>query len=206
MRELSLLNWVNTFDLEDRVATLDELADGVVLHRVLREIAPAHFPVGALKDNCGLNAILRTTNIKRLMRELEGYYRDALLQDLHSGYVDPEQVAQADATEVSKLVELVLGCAVQCDDKQRYIQRLMKDLDKQSQADIMVRSHLLEPSATRIEPSLPCLHQCLLAWASQPVLQRMLIIPARTGVYGACTSCAPAVESMCTHRCSRSSA
>ena len=38
------------------------------------------------------------------------------------------------------MVELVLGCAVQCDDKQRYIQRLTKDLDKQSQADLMVLS------------------------------------------------------------------
>ena len=163
--ESSVLNWVNTFDLEDPVATLEELADGVVLHRILREIAPAHFPDGALKDNCGSNAILRTTNIKKLLRALEGYYRDVLLQDLHSGYVDPEQVAQADATEVSKLVELVLGCAVQCDDKQRYIQRLMKDLDKQSQADIMVLSRLLAPRATRMAASpyavVPCLHECV---------------------------------------------
>jgi len=137
--ESSLVNWINTFDL-DTVAALDELADGVVLHRVLREIAPDHFPDGALKDSCGSNAILRATNIKKLLRALEGYYRDALLQDLDCGYVDPEQVAQADAAEVSKVVELVLGCAVQCDDKQRYIQRLMKDLDKQSQADLMVLS------------------------------------------------------------------
>ena len=49
----------------------DELADGVVLHRILREIAPAHFPDGALKDNCGSNAILRTTNIKKLLRALD---------------------------------------------------------------------------------------------------------------------------------------
>jgi protein HOOK3 len=180
--ESSVLNWVNTFDLEDPVATLEELADGVVLHRILREIAPAHFPDGALKDNCGSNAILRTTNIKKLLRALEGYYRDVLLQDLHSGYVDPEQVAQADATEVSKLVELVLGCAVQCDDKQRYIQRLMKDLDKQSQADIMVLSRLLAPRATRMAASpyavVPCLGEWVLACACK---QRLLILPAHAG-------------------------
>ena len=135
--ESSLVNWVKTFEGVE-VAALDEFSDGVVLHLILQEIAPSHFGEGLLKDNCGSNAILKATNVKKLLRALEVYYKEALLQEMDMEFVDASKVAQSDAAEISKLVELVLGCAVQCDDKHRYIERLMKDLDKQSQADLMV--------------------------------------------------------------------
>jgi hypothetical protein len=41
------------------------------------------------------------------------------------------------AFSVQKLVEFVLGCAVQCEDKPIYIQKIMV-LDKQSQQDMMI--------------------------------------------------------------------
>ena len=58
-----------------------------------------------------------------------------------------------------KLVELVLGCAVQCEKRQRYgtinvvyhdneiryIERLMNDLDKLSQANIMILTQVPLP-------------------------------------------------------------
>ena len=132
-----MVNWVNTFHGVE-VRGLDELSDGVVLYEILREIAPSHFGEGVLKDNCGSNAILKTTNVKKLLRFLESYYKEVLMQDIDMDMVDAAKVAQAQSVEVSKLVELVLGCAVQCDDKHRYIERVMKDLDKQSQADLMI--------------------------------------------------------------------
>ena len=137
--ETSLVNWINTFEgLDEPVTGLDELADGVVLHRILQEIAHSHFPEGALKDNCGSNAILKSTNIKKLLRALESYYKDVLLQDIDMSFIDPAKVAQADPAEVSKLVEMVLGCAIQCEDKHRYIERLMKNLDTETRADLMI--------------------------------------------------------------------
>lgn len=135
--ESSLVNWVKTFEGVE-VAALDELSDGAVLCLILQEIAPSHFGEGVLKDNCGSNVILKATNVKKLLRTLEVYYKEALLQEMDREFVDASKVAQADVAEISKLVELVLGCAVQCEDKHRYIERLMKDLDKQSQADLMV--------------------------------------------------------------------
>ena len=136
--EASLVKWINTFEGLDvpPVADLCELADGLVLHLVLREIAPNHFPSGLLKD-CGTNTILRSTNIKKLLRALEGYYKEALLQNVEMSAVDADKVAQGDCKEVGKLVQMVLGCAVQCDEKHRYIERVLK-LDKASQADLMV--------------------------------------------------------------------
>ncbi len=41
------------------------------------------------------------------------------------------------APSTQKLVEFVLGCAVQCEDKPIYIQKIMM-LDKQSQQDMMI--------------------------------------------------------------------
>ena len=111
--EASLVKWINTFEGLDvpPVADLCELADGLVLHLVLREIAPNHFPSGLLKD-CGTNTILRSTNIKKLLRALEGYYKEALLQNVEMSAVDADKVAQGDCQEVGKLVQMVLGCAV----------------------------------------------------------------------------------------------
>lgn len=113
--EGSLINWLNTFEelLAAPITSLDELADGVILHRILRDISPSHFTTVDLVESCGSNAIMKTTNIRRLLRALEGYYREALVQGIELDFIDPALVAKADPPEISKLVEMVLGCAVQ---------------------------------------------------------------------------------------------
>jgi hypothetical protein len=113
--EDSLINWLNTFEelLTAPITCISELADGVILHRILQDISPSHFAPVDLVENCGSNAVMKTTNIRRLLRALEGYYREVLVQAIDSDFVDPATVAKADPPEVAKLVELVLGCAVQ---------------------------------------------------------------------------------------------
>ena len=115
--EGSLLQWLNTFEelLSAPIASLEELADGIVLHRICSDISPAHFPPDTLQERCGSNAIMRATNVRRLLRALEQYYREALAQgiELDADFIDPAAVAKGDAPAVCKLVEMVLGCAVQ---------------------------------------------------------------------------------------------
>ena len=61
----------------------------------------------------------QANNIKKLLKELETYYNEVLQLDCPSSAVEPTAVAAGDATAVSRLLELVLGCAVQCDGKER---------------------------------------------------------------------------------------
>ena len=62
----------------------------------------------------------QTNNIKKLIKELENYYRDLLQQDCRrTASIDPAAVAGGDGSAIAQLLEVVLGCAVQCDDKER---------------------------------------------------------------------------------------
>jgi hypothetical protein len=62
----------------------------------------------------------QTNNIKKLVKELEAYYRDALQLDCpRASAIEPAAVASGDGAAIAQLLELVLGCAVQCDGKER---------------------------------------------------------------------------------------
>ena len=64
----------------------------------------------------------QANNIKKLVKELEAYYRDALQLDCpRASAVEPAAVASGDGAAIARLLELVLGCAVQCDGKERYV-------------------------------------------------------------------------------------
>lgn len=68
---------------------------------------------------------------------------------------------------LQKLVEAVLGCAVQCDDKPLYIQKIMT-LDKQSQQDMMV---LTQRALQRGEENTldRCSHTCRILHLHAPL-------------------------------------
>eukprot|EP01119_Soliformovum_irregulare_P000273 TRINITY_DN10201_c0_g1_i3.p1 TRINITY_DN10201_c0_g1~~TRINITY_DN10201_c0_g1_i3.p1 ORF type:complete len:573 (-),score=171.20 TRINITY_DN10201_c0_g1_i3:355-1929(-) len=84
------------------------------------------------------NEFLRHNNIKTVVSALDSYYQSELglpgqAQDLDSSAIAREGNVQ----EIQKLVQLILGAAVECDEKIKWIGNIMK-MEPASQRQLMV--------------------------------------------------------------------
>ncbi|CAH3152847.1 unnamed protein product [Porites lobata] len=127
----SLMKWVKTFEgIKAPHQTIEELTDGVALCECLAEIAPDWFDdewMSKIRHDTGDNRRLKVNNLKKLIKGVQDYYTEVLTMDI-SGFPMPDVIAiveNLDITELGRLLQLVLGCAVNCEDKQEYIQVIM---------------------------------------------------------------------------------
>eukprot|EP00123_Amoebidium_parasiticum_P018245 comp24147_c0_seq1/m.43929 comp24147_c0_seq1/g.43929 ORF comp24147_c0_seq1/g.43929 comp24147_c0_seq1/m.43929 type:complete len:677 (-) comp24147_c0_seq1:235-2265(-) len=131
--------WVNTFDsVTVKAETLQDLTDGVALYEVMAEISPTTFDTSMLKYGVKDNWRLKASNVKRLTNGITDFYSDELFMDTsHLDIPDANDIAQSNNTEaLVKLVMLVLGAVINCDNKEEYIHR-MASLDVDVQAALM---------------------------------------------------------------------
>lgn len=144
----SLIQWFQTLQLQAPHSTALELSDGVAMAQALHQIAPDTFTAGWLakiKFEVGSNWRLKVSNLKKVSAGAMEYYADCLQLQLHAGHA-PDVLAiaekQCDA-ELGVLLQLVLGCAVNCPDKQDYITQIM-GLEESLQRNIMTALQELE--------------------------------------------------------------
>ncbi|XP_012234384.1 protein Hook homolog 3 [Linepithema humile] len=144
----NLIKWLSTFDLQAPHSSADDISDGVALAEVLTQIAPEWFSAvwkAKIKTDVGANWRLRVSNMKKIVEAVMEYYMECLNQQL-SGYVKPDAIKigeHCDSDELRRLLQLILGCAVNCDQKQQYITR-MKSMDETVQRAIMQSIQQLE--------------------------------------------------------------
>ena len=121
--ERACLEWVNTFGgLSSTCTSFHDLKDGVVLVAVLNEIAPESFLTNSIGAVASDNWVLRASNIRTVLRLIDEYYRTVLLKCVDVSSVNANAIAkECDHEEVVSLLELILGAAVQCDDKAEFI-------------------------------------------------------------------------------------
>ncbi|CAH3028392.1 unnamed protein product [Porites evermanni] len=131
----SLMKWVKTFEgIKAPHQTIEELTDGVALCECLAEIAPDWF------DDEWMSKIRHDTGDNRRLKVCEQCYSlngDTFAESTHtgavltmdiSGFPMPDVnaiVENLNISELARLLQLVLGCAVNCEDKQEYIQIIM---------------------------------------------------------------------------------
>ncbi|XP_023290822.1 protein Hook homolog 3 [Orussus abietinus] len=126
----SLIKWLDTFDLQAAHASAEDISDGVALAEALAQIAPEWFTAAwksKIKTDVGTNWRLKVSNLKKIVEAVMEYYVECLNQQL-SGYAKPDATKigeHCDEHELQRLLQLVLGCAVNCNEKQRYITRIM---------------------------------------------------------------------------------
>ncbi|KAM9146936.1 protein Daple isoform 2-T2 [Pangshura tecta] len=145
-----LVTWVKTFgplgnENEDKLTMYMDLVDGVFLNKIMLQIdpRPTNQRVNKHVDN---DVSLRIQNLTILVRNIKIYYQEVLQQliVMHLPNVltigkDPLSGKSMD--EIKKMLLLVLGCAVQCERKEEFIERI-KQLDIETQAAIV--SHIQE--------------------------------------------------------------
>ncbi|XP_017677266.1 PREDICTED: girdin isoform X10 [Lepidothrix coronata] len=145
-----LVTWVKTFgplaggngtNLEEYVA----LVDGVYLNEVMLQINPksANQRINKKVNN---DASLRIQNLSILVKQIKTYYQENLQQLIMMSLpnvliIGKNPFSEPGTEEVKKLLLLLLGCAVQCQKKEEFIERI-QGLDFDTRA--AVAAHIQE--------------------------------------------------------------
>ncbi|CAI5724569.1 unnamed protein product [Peronospora destructor] len=154
--QCSLLLWVQSFHenlaTDIQISSLKDLCDGVFLSKIMHHMWNP-FNLEQITEQSGNNWALKSNNLKTLLRAVEQFYTDELGQICDAeDLVDPLLIAKEnDVHEVSKLTELLLGCAVQCPNKSEYIHSIMQ-MDASEQASLM---HAIENLMRRFQALSP---------------------------------------------------
>ncbi|XP_023664056.2 protein Hook homolog 3 isoform X2 [Paramormyrops kingsleyae] len=126
----SLLTWIQTFGVEAPCKTVEDLTNGVVMAQVLQKIDSVYFNdawLSRIKTDVGDNWRLKISNLKKILKGILDYNHEVLGQQINDFTLpDVNLVGEhSDAAELGRMLQLILGCAVNCEQKQEYIQTIM---------------------------------------------------------------------------------
>lgn len=126
----SLLTWIQTFGVEAPCKTVEDLTSGVVMAQVLQKIDGVYFSDGwisRIKSEAGDNWRLKISNLKKILKGILDYNREILGQQINDFTLpDLNLIGEhSDEAELGRMLQLILGCAVNCEQKQEYIQTIM---------------------------------------------------------------------------------
>ncbi|KAL0964528.1 hypothetical protein UPYG_G00325200 [Umbra pygmaea] len=122
-----------------------ELVDGIYLNEIMLEINPKA-TVQRTNKKVNNDSTLRIQNLSILIRQIKSYYQDTLQQLVMMPLpnvlvLGRNPLSEQGLEEMNKLLLLLLGCAVQCEKKEEYIERIQTlDFDKQA----AIASHIQE--------------------------------------------------------------
>ncbi|XP_047198283.1 girdin-like isoform X3 [Hippoglossus stenolepis] len=122
-----------------------ELVDGIYLNEIMLEINPKA-TVQRTNKKVNNDPTLRIQNLSILIRQIKAYYQEILQQLVMMPLpnvlvLGRNPLSEQGLEEMKKLLLLLLGCAVQCEKKEEYIERI-QILDFHSKAAIA--SHIQE--------------------------------------------------------------
>uniref|UniRef100_A0A3Q2FLG7 Hook microtubule tethering protein 2 n=1 Tax=Cyprinodon variegatus TaxID=28743 RepID=A0A3Q2FLG7_CYPVA len=154
----SLLTWLQTFQAPSCDGK-QELTSGVAIAHVLHRIDPSWFNetwLGRIKEDSEANWRLKVSNLKKILKSMLEYYHDVLGQQVSDEHLpDVSLIGEmGDVTELGKLLQLVLGCAVSCEKKQEQIQQIMT-LEESVQHVVMTAIQELLAKEPSSEPGSP---------------------------------------------------
>uniref|UniRef100_A0A8C0V683 Hook microtubule tethering protein 3 n=1 Tax=Cyanistes caeruleus TaxID=156563 RepID=A0A8C0V683_CYACU len=126
----SFLPQIQTFNVEAPCQTVEDLTSGVVMAQVLQKIDPVYFDenwLNRIKTEVGDNWRLKVSNLKKILKGILDYNHEILGQQINDFTLpDVNLIGEhADAAELGRMLQLILGCAVNCEQKQEYIQTIM---------------------------------------------------------------------------------
>ncbi|XP_037548144.1 protein Hook homolog 3 [Nematolebias whitei] len=126
----SLLTWIQTFGVEAPCKTVEDLTSGIVMAQVLQKIDLVYFNdawISRIKPDAGDNWRLKISNLKKVLKGILDYNQEILGQHINDFTLpDVNLIGEhSDAAELGRMLQLILGCAVNCEQKQEYIQTIM---------------------------------------------------------------------------------
>ncbi|XP_055879574.1 girdin-like isoform X3 [Biomphalaria glabrata] len=136
-----LVLWVETLKPNDgHPLEYRDLYDGVYLNDVMQQIDPrlTYDNVNRCGDD---NLTVRLHNWDLLVRNIKAFYKDVLQQLLvmrlpNVHLISREPLKDSSFAEIRKALLLILGCAVQCEQKEAFIDKIMA-MDITAQTEIV---------------------------------------------------------------------
>uniref|UniRef100_A0AAQ5YVT4 Calponin-homology (CH) domain-containing protein n=1 Tax=Amphiprion ocellaris TaxID=80972 RepID=A0AAQ5YVT4_AMPOC len=119
-----------TFGVEAQCKTVEDLTSGVVMAQALQKIDIVYFNdawISRIKPDVGDNWRLKVSNLKKIQKGILDYNQEVLGQHINDFTLpDVNLIGEhSDAAELGRMLQLILGCAVNCEQKQEYIQTIM---------------------------------------------------------------------------------
>lgn len=132
----SLIKWLKILELS---GSCNDLSTGTTLGELMTILVPDTNYAPKIRNIASSdNWRSKASNLKKIVDCVVLYYSDELDLSLDAHLI-PEVVKIAennDECELSKLIKLILGVAVNCDDKQKYITKIM-EMEEDIQRNIM---------------------------------------------------------------------
>ncbi|XP_064174341.1 girdin-like isoform X2 [Anguilla rostrata] len=145
-----LVTWVKTFGQSfgkggNKLSEYIDLVDGICLNEIMLQINPKA-SVQRTNKNVNNDSTLRIQNLKILIGQIKSYYQETLQQLIMMPLpnilvLGKTPLCEQSLEEMKKLLLLLLGCAVQCEQKEEYIEKI-QGLDFDTKAAIA--SHIQE--------------------------------------------------------------
>jgi len=153
----SLMTWLNTFDIPGPHETIEEICDGVAMAQVLNLLAPDHFNTTWLSKitEVGVNVRLRGNNLRKVLTGILDYYKDVIgLQMTEFPLPDVNRIVDKNVEQVGRLLQLILGVAINCSNKEEYIQNIMGMEETVQQVIMQAIQEVLMMQSTQSLPNV----------------------------------------------------
>lgn len=128
-----LLRWFKTFDVVSDKTSIESLCDGVSIAKILALLAPDHFNgewLSKIKGDISAdNWRVKVSNLRKILDKIVDWYTDVLCQNISTwgGLPDINAIGKENnSMHLGRLLQLVIGIAVQCNEKKDYIDILMR--------------------------------------------------------------------------------
>ncbi|XP_023615730.1 protein Hook homolog 1 isoform X3 [Myotis lucifugus] len=126
----SLIIWLQTFNTPAPCQDVKQLTNGVAMAQVLHQIDAAWFNeswLSRIKEDIADNWRIKASNLKKVLQGIMSYYSEFLGQQISEELIpDLNRITESsDSVELGRLLQLILGCAVNCEKKQEHIQNIM---------------------------------------------------------------------------------
>ncbi|KAK5610071.1 Protein Hook 3 [Crenichthys baileyi] len=124
--------------------------------QVLQKIDVSYFNdawLSRIKPEVGDNWRLKISNLKKILKGVLDYYQEVLGQHINDFTLpDVNLIGEhSDAAELGRMLQLILGCAVNCEQKQEYIQTIMV-MEESVQHVVMTAIQELMSKETAVTP------------------------------------------------------
>eukprot|EP01132_Coremiostelium_polycephalum_P000603 gene603-751_t len=136
MTDSSLVKWINTFTGVGECNSLSDLSDGIIFYDIGSQLIPKYFNEITIKRENNDDWVVKSDNIKKVLDGIEEFYRNEIGVSLPSE-VDVDAVTNSDESEISKIIEMLIGVVLECENKNEFIENIMR-MDQESQNDLMI--------------------------------------------------------------------
>ncbi|XP_030769324.1 protein Hook homolog 1 isoform X2 [Rhinopithecus roxellana] len=154
----SLMIWLQTFNTASPCQDVKQLTSGVAMAQVLHQIDAAWFNeswLSRIKEDVGDNWRIKASNLKKVLQGIMSYYHEFLGQQISEALIpNLNQITEcSDPVELGRLLQLILGCAINCEKKQEHIQNIMT-LEESVQHVVMTAIQELKKALEELQEAL----------------------------------------------------